>query len=311
MHAKQNHYTIYMNDKNNECNKKYIFRGKEFSQKDIEIIKNVLKDYGDSSRTFQSKLICKLLNWRQANGVLKDRACRDVLLRMHKAGLIYCPPIRLKRRQKNKGGALRDQIKFDIVKEEITGKAGQFKEIRFEIARGKDKEGLWDYLIYNYHYKGYKVLVGHYIKYLIYLDDKLVACIGFSDAVLHLNIRDKWIGWDAERRKKNLHLIINNSRYLILPWVKVKYLSSKILASISRRIRQDWGAYYGYEPMLIETFVEVDRFSGTSYKAANWIYLGRTKGKGRSGMNYFYHGIQKDVYVYPLIKKARERLLND
>jgi hypothetical protein len=148
-----------------------------------------------------------------------------------------------------------------------------------------------------------------YVQYFIYVDEYLAGCIGFADAVLQLRIRDGWIGWSAEVREKNLQFIINNNRYLILPWVKVKYLSSKILGKIAAVVRKDWEAFYGYKPVLLETFVQKEKFMGTSYKAANWLHLGNTEGKGRRGMHYFYHGKSKDVYVYPLIKNFREILI--
>jgi hypothetical protein len=288
--------------------KEIIIRGRVFQESEIERIKEILKNNGNATRTYQSRLICEHLNWRQANGVLKDRACRDVMLRMHKKGLIYCPPIRLHKRRKDQGRAQKKAVVFAEPIEGLAGKAGDFKELRFEMVRGSEKESLWEYLIDTYHYLGYQVMVGHYLKYLIYLDERLIGCIGFSDGILHLSLRDTWIGWEPEVRKKNLHLIINNSRYLILPWVKVKYVSSKILGKISKIIQRDWEIFYGYKPILVETFVDKERFAGTSYKAANWIYLGRTEGKGRKGMHYFYHGHPKDVYVYPLSKNYKREL---
>jgi len=285
-----------------------LIRGKQFTEEEVEIIKKVLGEYPCGSRRFQSKVICERINWRQPNGRVKDRACRDVLLRMNERGFINCPPIRLKRVRRNGGQARKDAVIFHEPGYEITGKAGDYKKVHFEMVRNTEKEALWDYLIDTYHYLGYQVPVGHYLKYFIYIDNYFAGCIGFADAVLKLGIRDKWIGWDVELREKNLHFIINNNRYLIFPWVKVKYLSSKTLGKIARAVRGDWEAFYGYKPILLETFVDKEKFSGTSYKAANWVCLGSTKGKGRRGMHYFYHGKIKDVYVYPLIKNFRDIL---
>ncbi len=285
-----------------------IIRGRKFTEYDINIIKEILQQNPTATRRYKSKLICERLGWRQANGILKDRACLDVLLRLHNKELINCPPIRLSRRRKNQGGARKDKVNFCEPFEHIVGKVGDYKEFRFEMIRGTDKECLWDYLINTYHYLGYQVIVGHYLKYLIYLDNHMIGCIEFSDAVLHLSLRDRWIGWDADVRKKNLHLIINNNRYLILPWVKVKNASSKILGRIAKVVQVDWEIFYGYKPVLIETFVDRERFAAISYRAANWIYLGSTKGKGRRGMNYFYHGHPKDLYVYVLSKNYRKEL---
>lgn len=245
-------------------------------------------------------MICELINWRQPNGILKDRACRDVLLRMNEKGLIDLPPIRTKPRRKPAKAIHRLKVDFNPPDEDI--REIDFKSLTLEMIRGKEDEHLWDYLIDKYHYLGYRTLIGHYLKYLIYSKGKPLCCMGFADSVLKLNLRDKWIGWSIEERKKNLHLIINNVRFLILPWVKVKNLASKILSLTGNEVKKDWESFYGYRPVLLETFVDTGRFIGTSYKAANWIYLGKTKGKGRSGMKYFIHNQPKDVYVYPLVR---------
>lgn len=303
MHRDNICYYVGMQEKN------YKFRNRYFTIKEIKIINEIINLNPGITRRKLSAIICERLNWRQPNGILKDRACRDVLLRMHAKGLVNCPPIRLKRRRKNQGKAKKDKVKFVKPKQILTGKVGEYKELKFEMVKQTSKEGLWDYLIDKYHYLGYQIIVGHHLKYLIYLDDNLVGCIGFNDGILKLNLRDKWIGWTKEQREKKLHLIINNNRYLILPWIEIKYLSSKILSKIKQQVSLNWKNYYGYNPILCETFVDKNRFSGTSYKASNWIYLGETKGKGRSGMKYYYHGIKKDVYVYPLCRKYREKLL--
>lgn len=291
--------------------KNYKFRGRYFSTKEIKTINDIINANPNITRRKLSAIICEQLNWRQPNGILKDRACRDVLLRMHAKGLVNCPPIRLKRRRKNQGNAKKDKVKFIEPKEILTGKVGEYKELKFEMVKQTSKEGLWDYLIDKYHYLGYQIIVGHHLKYLIYLDNNLVGCIGFNDGILKFNLRDKWIGWTNTQREKNLHLIINNNRYLILPWIKIKYLSSKILSKISKYVMKSWKSYYGYEPLLLETFVDIEKFKGTSYKAANWKYLGQTKGKGRTGMDYFYHGKIKDAYVYELKKNTRKELLEN
>jgi hypothetical protein len=146
---------------------------------------------------------------------------------------------------------------------------------------------------------------------LIYLEDQIIGCIGFGDAVLQLKTRDQWIGWDNKTREANLHLVINNVRFLILPWVKIKNLASKILSISVKIVPKDWQSFFVYKPVLIETFVDRKRFFGTSYKAANWIYLGKTRGIGRSGMNYYRHGVVKDVYVFALVKNVGLILKNN
>lgn len=280
----------------------YIFRGREFIDSEIEIIKQVIKNNQEKSRRHISKRICEVINWRQLNGKLKDAACREVLRRMNEAGIIDLPRLRLNPSKKSRSPKDRWKGIFKERKEPIEESLSNLGEIRLQIAGSSPGKRFWDYLIDKYHYLGYGKPIGKQIKYFVYSKENLLCCIGFADAVLKLNLRDKWIGWSIKTREKNLYLIINNVRFLILPWVRVKNLASKILSIAMREVQRDWESFYSYKPVLLETFVDIGRFSGTSYKAANWIYLGRTQGKGRSGMNYYVHNRPKDVYVYPLAR---------
>ena len=280
--------------------KLYIFRGREFSLSEIKIIEKVIKNNQNKSRRHISKRICGIINWRQVNGKLKDAACREVLRRMNEVGIIDLPLVRLNPSQKSRRPKDRWKGIFKERKEPIEESLSNLEEIRLQMARSTTEKRFWDYLIDKYHYLDYGKPIGKQIKYFVYSKESLLGCIGFADAVLKLNLRDKWIGWSKKTRERNLHLVINNVRFLILPWVKVRNLASKILSLATRQVPEDWNSYYGYKPVLFETFVDVGRFSGTSYKAANWIHLGRTKGKGRSGMKYFLHNRPKDIYVYPL-----------
>jgi len=282
--------------------KLYIFRGREFSLSEIEIIKQVIEDNQGKSRRHISKRICEVINWRQFNGKLKDAACREVLRRMNEAGIIDLPRLRLNPSQKSRRPKDRWKEIFKERKEPIEESLSNLGKIRLQMAGSSTEKRFWDYLIDKYHYLGYGKPIGKQIKYFIYSKENLLGSIGFADAVLKPNLRDRWIDWSIEQREKNLYLIINNSRFLILPWVKVRNLASKILSLASKQVPEDWNSYYGYKPVLFETFVDVGKFSGTAYKAASWINLGRTKGKGRCGMKYFTHNRPKDIYVYPLRK---------
>lgn len=273
-----------------------IIRGREFSTSDINLIKTIITENPTLGRHKLSILISRRLNWRQHNGRLKIRSCLDVLLRLHQEGIINLPrPItEVKKKNPNK------QVEFTKPAYEISGTVSDFNLPQFKIVKHRKERRLWNYLIENYHYKGCQTVVGRHLKYLLYLDNALIGCFCFADAVLQLKIRDQWIGWDNDQREAHLHFIINNVRFLILPWVRIRNLASKLLSLSTVIVPSDWQRIYHYTPLLIETFIEKGRFSGTSYKAANWVYLGRTHGKGRSGLHYYYHGVQKDVYVYPL-----------
>lgn len=275
-----------------------IIRGRHFNPSDIDLIKRTISENPMLSRRKLSILISQQLDWRQPNGHLKDRACRDVLLRLDQKGLIHLPKPSYQLKTQTAGVR---QVNFVEPSKEITGKPSDFTTPVFKIVANSAQRQLWNYLIDKYHYKGCRIVVGRHIKYIVYLNQNIIGCFCFADAVLQLKSRDQWIGWDTKQREAGLHLIINNVRFLILPWVKIKNLASKLLSLGVKIVPHDWQKFYNYRPLLIETFVEKQRFSGASYKAANWIYLGQTRGKGRSGMNYYCHGIIKDVYVYPLI----------
>jgi len=173
----------------------------------------------------------------------------------------------------------------------------------------KSDSALWNEYIDRYHYLGYTPLPGAQLRYFVHSGDQVLALLGFGAAAWKTAPRDDYIGWDTATRKKKLHLVVNNARFLILPWVRSKNLGSKVLSMASRRICEDWLTRYNYEPVLLETFVEKERFLGTCYKAANWIYVGDTKGRGKLDVHYEYKVPVKSVWLYPLRKDFRERLI--
>jgi hypothetical protein len=278
---------------------KYIFRGREFSEEEIRIIQGIIDANRFLGRKAIARLICEAIDWHQFNGRLKVASCLEALCRMEKIGILKLPP------RSSQGGyrpikpISRDEVGFEPPQEEICGEINDFGRLIFKIAISKDEERLWRYLIQTYHYLGYSRLVGRYIKYFVYLGDKLVALIGFSDGVYHHNLRDKYLGWDRKELERNRHLVVNNCRFLILPWVKIKNLGSKILSGVVDVLKDDWKRLYGYSPIIIETFVD-EIFKGTVYKASNWIYLGKTRGEGRRGLNYFFHGRVRHYFLYPI-----------
>ena len=281
-----------------------IIRGREFTASDIALINKTISDNPTLSRRKLSLIVSENLNWRQHNGNLKDRACRDVLLRLSNKNLIKLPKGQY---EFNKQSISIKSINFTQPATDLVGTVSDFEKPIFKLVQDASERQLWNYLVENYHYKGCKITVGRHLKYLIYIANQLIGCFAFADSVLKLTVRDQWIGWTAKQRETNLHLIINNVRFLILPWVKVKNLASKLLSLAAQIVPSDWLCYYNFRPVMLETFVETQRFTGASYKAANWIYLGQTKGKGRSGMNYYYHGIIKDIYIYPLLNPSSVR----
>lgn len=271
--------------------REFIFRGKNFTQEEISKIKKISDQHWNDGRSKISRVICETIHWYQPNLRLKDVACREALRKMEEKGVVKLPPkkIHVPKRKIKKLHA--KDVGFKEPKKLIIGKLRKTNKIHFELAETPEEQKLWQYLIQEYHYLGYKQIVGRYLKYLVCLDMELVALLGFGDGIYHHNLRDKWLGWNKEMQEKNRHLIIDNVRFLILPWVRVKNLASRILSLSARIVPEDWNDKYGYTPLFLETFVDRNKFIGTSYKAANWICLGETKGKGRSGDKYFFHGI--------------------
>lgn len=279
---------------------KMIILKREISYSDLELINKLISTEGQKGRTHISKRLCQIWNWLTPNGQYRDIACRDLLRRLDRKGLISLPP--MLRPARKPGYVNSTFLPSDFDKTPIQCSLSNFSSIEAKMVRGSSNEKLYNGIIGSYHYLGYHQGNGEQLKYIIKGDDRILSCIGFGCAAYKIADRDKFIGWDRDIREFNLSKIVNNNRFLILPWVQVKNLASFILGMICRRIRQDWSNYYNREIVLVETFVEKERFKGTSYKAANWINIGQTTGRGRND-RYSKNKVPiKDIYVYPLIK---------
>jgi hypothetical protein len=257
------------------------------------------------NRAQLSRRVCSELRWLRPDGRFKEMSCRVAMLRMQRDGLITLPPP-----QKGNGnGRTRPRLTAaSDPKEPIALPAGTLGQLRFHSVRTPHDSALWNELIERYHYLGYKPLPGAQMRYLVYHGSQVVAALGFSAAAWKVAPRDWFIGWDDGQRRRNLHRIANNSRFLILPWVKVPNLASSILAAAAKRLGDDWVERYGYEPVLLETFVERSRFRGTCYHAANWLRVGETKGRGKLDRHHRGLSTVKHIYVYPLRKDFRRNL---
>jgi hypothetical protein len=285
----------------------FRYRARQLDIQDIRFIKALISKHYQQGRSHISKLLCESWQWIQPNGKLKECAARDLLLRLEEQELIELPPrLRPKNNLKEKSF---DQIPF-FVHESIHGAAGEYDRPYVERVNSQD-DYLWDYLVYHHHYLGLPKLVGEYLKHLVYMNGQVVACLSWASAAWKVKARDQFIGWEAPTKRKNLHLIANNTRFLILPWVNVKYLASKALSLSIRRLRADWEKTYGHPIYLAETFVDISRFEGTCYRAANWLCVGQTKGSAKKGNAYRYHGQPKAIYLYPLHPHFRRYLLDD
>ena len=286
-----------------------IILKREIGLNELALIKELIKTAGHRGRTFISKQLCQRWDWRLPNGQLRDIACRDLLRRLEKRGLIELPtPLRAARRPGYKNTI---SLPKDFGATPLSQSLRAFSAIEITMVRGGVEESLYNALIGTYHYLGYHQGAGEQLKYIIRGDGQILAAIGFGGAAFKTAARDRHIGWNKETRERHLLQVVNNNRFLILPWIRVPHLASHILGQISRRIRSDWQDYYKRDIVLLETFVERGRFKGTCYKAANWRHIGQTTGRGRND-RYSTNWISiKEIYIYPLERHYQEILRGD
>ena len=280
-------------------------RKRSINESDIAFIQATVSEHWHKGRTQISEILCKKWNWIQPNGRLKDMACREVLLTLKRKGFITLPP---RKTNSNNDKRNRSIPVVETDKTPLQGKPSQFPPIKIQLIRNTSLEPLYNSLIQQHHYLGYRQIVGNHLKYMAFIDKQPVACLGWGSAAWSVKSRESFIQWNKPTKENNLHLVVNNTRFLILPWVNVKFLASKVLALNARRISEDWFKIYNHHVYLLETFVEQDRFQGTCYKAANWVRVGQTKGTAKRGHAHLFHGKIKDVYLYPLRKDFRKKL---
>ena len=273
-----------------------VFSGRTFGLEDIELIQWLSKSYPKLSRSELAATVCELLNWTTPAGKPKVQQCTAFMSELESENIIQLPAKQMN--MVRQGMYKIAVIEFDT--KEIAGDIGCYEPISLTIARSNDEQKKWNAYVNQYHILGYKKTFGSRLKYFIQSGKNDIGCIQFSASSWALEDRDKWIGWSVQDKKERLHLIVNNSRYLIFPWVKIKNLASKALSLAARRIQGDWLNEFCYAPVLLETFVDTELFKGTCYKAANWVYLGKTKGQGRTYKKRSPVSSQKDIYVYPL-----------
>ena len=280
-----------------------VYCGRDFSTTEIAQIVQLIAENTEYHRADLSREVCRILQWYKADGGLKEMSCRVAMLRMHADGLIELPaPRRTK-------PALRPfcSTKATDPQEPILHPVHHLGPLSLHLVE-RNESALWNEYIGRYHYLGYTPLPGAQLRYFVLLNQQVIALLGFGAAAWQAAPRDKYIGWTHSLRKRHLPLIVNNARFLILPWVQVKNLASKILAMAAKQLPNDWQKQYQITPVLMETFVENDRFAGTCYKAANWISVGSTKGRGKLGPSGKQSVPIKDLLLYPLRKDFRRIL---
>lgn len=285
-----------------------VIRGRQVTPQDLGLVRSLVDQYQQQGRTFISRELCRIWNWHQPNGALKDMACRELLRRLDQKGLIRLPAKKVdinRRRKRLSPHLLSPEI------HPLTGKLKEFFPIELKMIRGTPEEALHNSLVSRYHYLGYGQIVGPHLKYLAYIQKRPIACLSWGAAAWKVSCRDQFIGWSACIRSKNLFLIVNNVRFLILPWIRIPGLASHLLSRNIKALVSDWYRRYQYAPVLLETFVDRERFSGTSYRAANWRAVGRTQGRGKNDRDHQRVLSVKEVFLYPLNKAFREILNED
>ena len=281
-------------------------RKRTITSADLEFVQRIIYQNWDNGRTHISRILCEKWNWVQSNGCLKDMACREVLLTLSRKDLIDYPAGIHDGRNKKRNQSI-PFVPTD--KTLLNAKLSELEPVQLKLVRNSKLETLYNSLIQEHHYLGFRQIVGNHLKYMAFIGEQPVACLGWGSAAWSVKSREAFIGWDKKTKDNNLHFVANNTRFLILPWVAVKLLASKILGLNARQISNDWLNIYNQPLYLLETFVEQNRFKGTCYKAANWIRTGQTKGIAKRGHDHLHHGNIKDVYLYPLRKNFRKKLL--
>jgi hypothetical protein len=279
------------------------YGGRNFTQEEIDWMNALIQSNPDLSRRKYSARICEHLNWRRANGGLKDSMLRGLMLSMEKDGLIKLPfvaPLKFANKKKEHTQNTEPGLP-------IEGSIGNF-QLEVEMVKGRLKRSLWKEYIDRYHYLGYRPLAGDQLRYFVKINGTIVSLLGFGAGAWKIAPREAHIGWNSSQKEQKLKFIVNNNRFLILQWHSIKNLASKILSTIARQLPSDWEKRYGYRPVLLETFVEKQRFTGACYKASNWIYIGDTKGRGRYDRYNKKELPIKGIWLYPLDKKYKEIL---
>ena len=289
---------------------KLSYRGRVVTDVDILFIRQLIADHPASSRRDLSKKLCEAWNWRQANGALRAMVCRGLMLALHRAGHIELPPVRrvnpnpLARRGTERSKPLPMLVDTTPLSAPLAG----IRPLEFHQVRYTGEEPLFNSLLERFHYLRYTQPVGEQLKYLVYALGRPIACLAWSSAPRHLGPRDRFIGWSAEARLRNIRYLAYNTRFLILPFIEVEHLASHILGRMARLLPEDWNRIYGHPVHYLETFVDPERFRGISYRAANWKVLGRTTGRGKDAPTKKPNRSIKEVFGYPLTQDFRQLL---
>ncbi len=285
------------------------FRGRTFRAGELALMRQTALEFSALGVTEIARTVCELLEWKRPSGGLKNHECRQLLERLQAEGFLRLPALRKLGgrgpRRANVSGACCQPANVECT-------ASECEPLELALVEGPTESRQWREQVERYHYLGCRVPFGAHLRYWARNRERELACLLWTSPAWKMQARDEWIGWSEKQRGHNLQSIVSNGRFLILPWVQVKGLASKVLALSARRMPRDWEIRYGHRPLLLETLVDAKRFRGTCYRAANWIHVGQTAGRGRMDREHTAQGqAVKDIYVYPLARDARQRLCGD
>jgi hypothetical protein len=283
------------------------FSGRAFSTGEVALMRSMTEEFSALAVTEIARTICELLDWRRPTGGLKNHECRQLLERLAAEGLLTLPALRKTGGRGARRAAVLTESYLEPLPVECS--ARECEPLELALVEGKQESRRWREHVERHHYLGCRVPFGANLRYWARNRDRELACLLWTSPAWKMRSRDEWIGWTDQQRQRNLQSVVNNSRFLMLPWVHVKGLASKILALSARRLPLDWESRYGTSPLLLETLVDGARFHGTCYRAANWISVGQTEGRGRMDREHQkHHQHVKNIYLYPLTRDARQQL---
>ena len=283
----------------------FRFAGRCFSSEDVALMCQAACDYASLGITEIARTLCEWLEWKRPNGRLKNHECRLLLERLRDQGLLTLPSLHPSGCRGVRTVAITDQSNAQPLIQTTLADLQPLRLLQVEPGDG----ALFRQFIQRYHYLGYRTPTGANLRYFVQSSTgQILACLQWSSPAWTMQARDQWIGWNSQQRARNLQYIVNNSRFLILPWVRVKDLASSILALAARQIVRDWPQHYGYKPMLLETLVDTARFRGTCYRAANWSCVGETSGRGRMDRRHRKGIAKKTIFMFPLCRNVQHAL---
>lgn len=283
----------------------FRYRGRVISAAEVQFIRQLIAAHPGVSRRQLSLKLCESWAWRQANGTLRDGVCRGLLLMLNRAGQIALPAARWEAHPVQRK---RPTLELDLPVTPFDAPLSAIRPLEFRQVRRTPKEAFFNRLMEQYHPLGYTQPVGEHLKFLVYVGARPIACFAWSSSAHYLGCRDRFLGWSDEARRKNIHLLAYNPRFLLLPWVRVRFLASHLLARMTSRLSSEWEHVYGHPIYFVETFIDPERFRGTCYRAANWVVLGRTTGRGKNTRSKKPNRSIKQVLGYPLTPRFREFL---